>query len=97
MDGFTEWFVDQAKTLGDKEIFNILLKLGYDSDFYSTRSRLFTVTFHSRSLEGEGQMEVMIRDAIGTDIDNVTNKLILKEYGKDVERGAGYRIVSMEN
>ena len=55
----------------------MLEKLGYDKDFYSIRSRLFNMSFHSRTIEGEGQMEVMIRDAIGTDIDNVTNKLIL--------------------
>ena len=75
----------------------MLEKLGYDKDFYSIRSRLFNMSFHSRTIEGEGQMEVMIRDAIGTDIDNVTNKFILKEYGKDVERGQGYRIVCLEN
>ena len=38
-------------------------------------------------------MEVKIKDAIGTDIDNVANKLILEEHGKDIERGEGYRIV----
>jgi hypothetical protein len=38
-------------------------------------------------------MEVMVRDSIGTDLDNVTNKLILKEHGTDVEKGEGYRIV----
>lgn len=75
----------------------MLEKLGYDKDYYSVRSRLFNISFHSRNVEGEGKMEVMIRDAIGTDIDNVANKLILKEHGKDVERGAGYRIVCMEN
>lgn len=61
------------------------------------RSRLFTVTFHSKTIEGEGKMEVKIRDAIGTDIDNVTNQLILKEYGNDIERGDGYRVIELES
>jgi hypothetical protein len=41
-------------------------------------------------------MEVKIRDAIGTDIDNVATKLILSEHGSDLERGEGYRIVELE-
>lgn len=77
LKGFKQWFIDQVKTDGDDVIFGWLAKLGYDRDLYSVRSRLFTVTFHSKTLEGEGQMEVKIRDAIGTDIDNVTNKLVI--------------------
>jgi hypothetical protein len=42
-------------------------------------------------------MEVKIRDAIGTDIDNVANRLILQHYGKDVEKGDGYRIVELDS
>ena len=42
-------------------------------------------------------MEVKIRNAIGTDIDDVTNKLILKDYGKDAEKGEGYRIIENFN
>ena len=75
--GFKQWFVDQVKTEGEDVVFGWLNKLGYDQDLYSIRSRLFTATFHSKTVEGEGQMEVKIRDAIGTDIDNVTNKLVI--------------------
>jgi hypothetical protein len=78
-------------------IYGWLAKLGYDKDFYSIRSRLFTITLHSRTIEGEGQMEVMVRDSIGTDLDNSTNKLILKEHGSDIEKGEGYRIVCLES
>ena len=42
-------------------------------------------------------MEVKIRDAIGTDIDNVATRLILEQQGKDIERGEGYRIVQIDN
>lgn len=93
LQGFREWFVDQTKQEGEAKIFEWLNKLGYDKDLYSVRSRLFTITFHSKTISGSGQMEVKIRDAIGTDIDNVATKLILQNYGKDIERGEGYRIV----
>jgi len=75
--GFRQWFIDAVNTEGQEKVFEWLLKLGYDRDLYSVRSRLFTVTFHSKNLGGEGQMEVKFRDAIGSDIDNVTNNLIL--------------------
>jgi hypothetical protein len=42
-------------------------------------------------------MEVMIRDSIGTDLDNVANKLILKDHGTDIEKSEGYRIVCLES
>lgn len=42
-------------------------------------------------------MEVKIRDAIGTDIDNVANKMILLEHGEDIDRGEGYRIRQLES
>lgn len=82
---------------GEDTVFGWLNKLGYDEDLYSVRSRLFTITFHSQTLEGEGQMEVKIRDAIGTDIDHITNRLIIQEYGTDIEKGNGYRIMELES
>lgn len=42
-------------------------------------------------------MEVKIRDAINTDIDNKATRLILEEYGQDVERAEGYRIIGLES
>jgi len=41
-------------------------------------------------------MEVKVRDAIGTDLENVVNKLVMQNYGKDIERGEGYRVVEVE-
>jgi hypothetical protein len=97
LKGFTEWFLSQARLEGEDVIFAWLDKLGYDSDLYSVRSRLFTITFHSKPLEGTEKVEVKIRDAVGTDIDNTTNRLILESYGKDLERGDGFRIIEKEN
>lgn len=64
---------------GEPTIWTWLEKLGYDRDLYSLRSRLFTINFHSRILEVEGgSVEVRVRDAVGTDIDNRTNEMILE-------------------
>ena len=38
-------------------------------------------------------MDVRVRDAIGTDIDRSVSQMILKEFGKDVQKGDSYRIV----
>jgi hypothetical protein len=62
---------------GEATVWLWLEKLGYDRDLYSLRSRIFTATFHSRCLEGEDPIEVRIRDAIPTDIDNKTSELVL--------------------
>ena len=97
LKGFTDWFIQQARNEGEDTIFAWLDKLGYDRDLYSIRSRLFTITVHSKPLEGSEQVEVKIRDAIGTDVDNTTNRLILEQYGKDIERGDGFRIIEKEN
>ena len=67
--------------------------MGYDRDLYSVRSRIFTMTFHSRSLEGESHLEVRVRDAIGTDIDNRTNEMILEKHGEQEEAGDGYEVL----
>jgi len=92
--GFKNWFRDQVGKIGQDAAYEWLAKLGYDKQLYSLKSRCFTVTFHSKSVEeGEGEMEVKIRDAIKTDIDNHATSLILKEHGKTVQNGEGYRIV----
>lgn len=95
--GFTDWFIDQTRAEGEDVIFTWLDKLGYDRDLYSVRSRIFTITFHSKPIEGTEPIEVKIRDAIGTDIDNISNRLVLEQYGKDIERGDGFRIIEKEN
>ena len=40
-------------------------------------------------------MEVKIRDAIKTDIDNAATSLILRQDGRDVAKEQGYRIVEL--
>jgi hypothetical protein len=91
--GFKEWWISEIDQQGPDAIWAYLDKLGYDKDLYSTRSRRFNITFHSKSLDGAEPVEVKIRDAIGTDIDNIASQMILKEFGKDVKRCDGYRIV----
>lgn len=91
--GFKEWWISQLEMNGPEKIWKYIEKLGYDRDLYALRSRLFNISFHSKSLEGTAQVEVKIRNAVGTDIDNIASQLILKTLGKDVERGDGYRIV----
>lgn len=89
--------MDQTKAVGEDAVFGWLEKLGYDRDLYSIRSRLFTVTFHSKVLEENGPMEVKIRDAIGTDVDNEVNRKVLEQHGRDIERGDGFRVIEKSN
>ena len=93
LKGFKDWWRQQLISEGDATIWMWLEKLGYDRDLYSLRSRIFTITFHSRCLDGEEPIEVRVRDAIGTDIDNKTSELILAQYGVEKEVGEGYKVV----
>jgi hypothetical protein len=93
LQGFKEWWQAEIKNVGEEPVWGYLEKLGYDRDLYSVRSRRFNITFHSKSIEGTEAVKVQVRDAIGTDIDKSVSQMILREFGKDVKRGDGYRIV----
>ncbi len=97
MRGFRDWWLNQHETLGPEVVWSWLDKLGYDRDLYSYRSRLFNLTFHSKPLVGEEEMEVKIRDAIGTDIDPSAQRCLLKDMGKDFQKVDGFRIIEVEH
>jgi hypothetical protein len=80
--GFKDWWRVQLINEGEPAIWKWLELLGYDRDLYSVRSRIVTLNFHSRILEvGGGSVEVRCRDAIGTDIDNRVNEMIMEQFG----------------
>jgi hypothetical protein len=62
--------------------------LGYDKDLISTRSRCFIITLHT-----DTDISVTVRDAIQTDLDNRSNIMLIRKYGKemDVQTGKGIR------
>jgi len=93
--GFKEWWRQELLSNGEPVIWDHIEKLGYDHDLFSTRSRLFNLVFHSRCLEGDDPIEVRIRDAIGTDIDNRTNELIISQFGHQEAAGDGYKVLSL--
>jgi hypothetical protein len=44
--GFTQFWADKVKHLGEEIIFNWLENLGYDRSLYSIRSRCFVLNIH---------------------------------------------------
>jgi hypothetical protein len=94
LSGFKDYWRKSVSQHGESMIWGWLEKLGYDRDLYSVRSRVFTLTVHSRCLDGEAPVELRIRDAIGTDIDEKTNKMIIKQYGKKEAEGEHYELYS---
>ena len=73
-----------------------LEKLGYDRDLYLIRSRTFMLSVHSRSLEEEQGLEVRIKDAVGTDIEDKVNEMVLEMYGGEEEHSIGYAVLKRE-
>lgn len=94
LSGFKDFWRKSILSDGESMIWSWLEKLGYDRDLYSVRSRVFTLTVHSRCLDGEAPVELRIRDAIGTDIDEKTNQMIIKQYGKKEAEGDNYEVYS---
>ena len=94
LKGFLDWWKSQLVAHGEPAIWVWLEKLGYDRDLYIFRSKLYTISIHSRNLEGEGALEVKIRDAIGTDIDSKVAEMILEQYGEEESSGEGYKVLS---
>lgn len=81
--GFYEWWKAQIISEGEAAIWEWLMRLGYDKDLNSLRSRIFTITVQSRNLEVEGgSIECRIRDAIPTDIDSRVSELLLESRGQ---------------
>jgi len=93
--GFRDWWRAQLLQEGEATVWTWLEKLGYDRDLYSLRSRLFCINFHSRILEvGGGSVEVRVRDAVLTDIDNRTTEMVLEKVGHKEDQGENYEIVT---
>ena len=55
-----------------------LENLGYDKQLYSIRSRLFNLVFHS-----DEEIEIDVRDAVGTDLDSRVNLLVMEKFGQE--------------
>ena len=99
LKGFKEWWRTQLiGEGGETTIWTWLEKMGYDRDLYSLRSRSFTLALHSRSLEaGENAVELRVRDAIATDIDNRVNEMVLQKDGKEEESGENYKVICLQS
>ena len=69
--------ISQAETI----MFQWLENLGYDRDLYSVRSRTFVLSVHS-----EKDVEVNVRDAVQTDIDQRTTLLVIEKFGQEIKK-----------
>ena len=88
--GFINFFIDNLINGGEKQIWMWLDNLGYDQGLYPLRSRCFMLTFHS-----DNPLAVAVRDALNTDLNNKTNKLILKSLGEE-KKSNNNEITSLE-
>eukprot|EP00340_Litonotus_pictus_P004981 CAMPEP_0170517410 /NCGR_PEP_ID=MMETSP0209-20121228/3415_1 /TAXON_ID=665100 ORGANISM="Litonotus pictus, Strain P1" /NCGR_SAMPLE_ID=MMETSP0209 /ASSEMBLY_ACC=CAM_ASM_000301 /LENGTH=788 /DNA_ID=CAMNT_0010802657 /DNA_START=138 /DNA_END=2504 /DNA_ORIENTATION=+ len=89
--GFISFFVENLLTGGEKQIWSWLENLGYDQGLYPLRSRCFMLTFHS-----DNALAVAVRDALNTDLNNKTNKLILKSQGEEKKSSTSSEITALE-
>jgi hypothetical protein len=81
-DGITNYGLKQLFRRTDpSQVLGFLEKLGYDESLYSTKSKPFTVTFHTNS-----KLRVRIGDALATDLNERAWDLMMHKY--HAENGA---------
>lgn len=78
--GFTLLFYDLLATMSVEKKKSFLKELGYDSNLFSFRSRLFTLSVHS-----EYEVQIDTEDALLENIDYTTHKLLIKKFGKSID------------
>ena len=52
-----------------KDMNDTLLNLGYSGEFVNEKSQIFTLSVHSKPIEGDLPVKVLVRDSIGTNLD----------------------------
>jgi len=76
--GFTNFgLIQYLSKLSEGQIRNCLYKLGYDDSLYSTKSRVFTLSFHC-----EKSLRVRISDAMKTDLNERAWDLMMDAHHK---------------
>lgn len=78
--GFVDLFSYIIRTNGKLYVQKALLNLGYTKNFFSYRTRIFRLTFHSDNL-----INVNTKDALKENIDFVANKLVIRKFGKNIQ------------
>jgi len=67
-----------CEQFSDQKVLKMLNKLGYDDRLYSTKSRVFVVTFHATE-----DIRVRIADAVKTDLNEKAANLMMDNYLKN--------------
>lgn len=73
-----------------KVLYRWLENLGYDTELYPVRSRLFHLSLHSQGKP----VHVEVRDATQTDLDTRVNLMVVEKFGQEVKNSkSGYRLL----
>ena len=80
--------MDTIRSKGVKVVWGRREELGYSKTLHPIRSRSFVLAFHT-----EGELSVVVRDAVQTDLDNKTNCLILEQIGSELDNKNGVKLL----
>lgn len=82
--GFLEMFKDLALN-NQSKAWKLLKAWGYDEDLYPVEARTFMLTTHSMNL-----IQMSIEEAtLLKDYEDIANKMIIQQYGEEIEREEG--------
>ncbi|OMJ79270.1 hypothetical protein SteCoe_20738 [Stentor coeruleus] len=89
-EGLVSYFKDAMSKRGDEKIWEWLLALGYDKDFYSIKSRVFLLSLHSTC-----KLKLTVRDAVKSNLDKLATLELLKKYGRKKNDQADVELLSL--
>ena len=83
----------QGQDNNDQTFRDMLAHLGYDPKILvPTRARRYNISFHSRAIEGEAPLLVLVKEALDTKVDSDVTRMLSLERGEVIERGDEYRV-----
>ena len=84
---FKNFFLEQTKTLPEDQIWTWLEKLGYDRDFYSVRSRLYSFSLYS-----DTELSVFVNKNVAG-LEDQINVFLIQNQGVEIESKAGIKVL----
>ena len=70
-----------------------LKNLGYNGNLVNQKYKSYTLSVHSKPLEGSARVKVLVRESDRTNIDQTASQLILETFGEAILKKSSYSIL----
>ena len=77
-----------------RETVTTLKNLGYNGHLVNQKFKSYTLSVHSKPLEGSTRVKVLVRESDLTNIDQTASQLIIDAYGEPILSKSSYSILT---